>query len=762
MKIRGRVKWIITAAATCGLLALVLFSGYGLTAGKRQEFPLGGYILEVTASEDGAVCTQRGFAAGTRAREKFPDSWQYKDTEGHTYAASKESFLHFEDGSFSAFSGGALVDMAESGTSVLEFYNIEPMMIMAKSGEGWTIDNNGKNLEFKELLWALNREHLMAASDKLELTMASGEKKTISGYLELMWLDEGIIRLTDGEEIWQTLASGTRIRYSSGVTVDLGEKLVQDREGNAVFSMEALSADQDLAIDLQSGSNDWSGWTPPTFIVHNDDGENGENGVQGEAGEEGEEGKEGEKGDNGKNGEGGAAGGRAAGVIAGDEKNLAGESMAHVLITDVSGSGTDVSFTIKVKDPGNTLTADTGLISVREAQTGAVVWKQEVDLPSIDTQTFRIQDGSLKEDMQYTITVESNYQINMENGITNTGSMAFVTRDFYTASEGLCLDRVELTQENMTIYLGKTGSSTVKSVYLKVKTQGGQYEYETGKFDPGTKKSYTIDYMAEIAEKWGFATVEDITNQPFSVELYMDTGTGQYVKSPYELTGTFLKKEPVFAGLFVTRKEGYYEFQKKLVSDKDRALESCRFVITDNGLEIKTLTTSGTTVQWYYDEGLSGGQYAVTVYMTWNDNQMTVEKKLNTELFTVPSSTRIQSAWEDAGLTHGTAIIDGKVKLQAVAPCSISENQVVTVVLAKPDGSWKKTSYINLKDCQKQNGWIIIPMKYTSGLEENTTYILTIKGKLTEIVEGADGNDVAQDTVEILFRDKIKTKSNSN
>lgn len=760
MKIRGRVKWIITAAATCGLLALVLFSGYGLTAGKRQEFPLDGYILEVTASEEGAVCTQRGFAAGTKAREKFPDSWQYKDTEGHSYAASKESFLHFEDGSFSAFSGGALVDMAESGTSVLEFYHIEPMMIMAKSGEGWTIDNNSKNLEFKELLWALNREHLMAASDKLELTLSNGEKKTISGYLELMWLDEGIIRLTDGEEIWQTLASGTRIRYSSGMTVDLGEKLVQDREGNAVFSMEALSADQDLAIDLQSDSSDWSGWTPPTFVVHNDDGADGESGAQGEQGEEGEQGKEGEKGDNGKNGEGGAVGGRAGGVISGEETNLADESMARVLITDVSGSGTDISFAIKVKDPGHTLVADTGVISVREAQSGVVVWKQNIDLTSVDTQSFRIHDGSLKEDMQYSINVESGYQINMENGITNTGSMTYVIRDFYTASEGLCLDRVDLTQENMTVYLGKTGNTAIKSVYLKVKTQGGEYEYETGKFDPGTKKSYTIEYQAEIAEKWGFDSVEGITNQPFSVELYMDTGNGQYVKSPYELKGTFLKKEPVFTGLSVIRKDGYYEFREALASDPDQALEGCRFVITDHGTEIKTLTSPGSSVQWYYDTGLCGKEYTVTVYMTWNDNRITVEKKLNTKLFTLPSNERFQAKWTDSTSVHGSAIIAGTVELKADAPYSIPENQVVTVTLAKPDGSWKKTSYLNLKDYKKVKGWIQLPLKYTTDLEEDAFYTLTVRGRLTEIVEGANGYDMEQDTVEILFREKIKTRSN--
>lgn len=76
--------------------------------------------------------------------------------------------------------------------------------------------------------------------------------------------------------------------------------------------MEALSADQDLAIDLQSGSNDWSGWTPPTFIVHNDDGEKGEDGVQGEDGEEGEAGKEGEKGKEGEAGKQGLAGSREA------------------------------------------------------------------------------------------------------------------------------------------------------------------------------------------------------------------------------------------------------------------------------------------------------------------------------------------------------------------------------------------------------------------------------------------------------------------
>ena len=755
MKIRGRVKWIIAAAAVCVLLALVLFSGYVLTAGGRQEFPLDGYILEITDSEEGAVCSPRSFRAGEKAREKFPDSWQYKDTEGRAYAASRDSFLHFEDGSLSSFRGGTLVDVEASGSGVLEFYHIEPMMIMGKASSGWTIDNNSKNLEFKELLWAVTQERLLAASDKMELTLSSGEKKSVSGYLEFQWLDEGILQITDGEEIWRTLSSGTRIRFSSGMNLDLGEKLVYDRDGNAGFTLADLSADQDLAVNLNSGSADWSGWTPPTFIIHNDDGEDGTAGVRGEDGQEGDQGKEGEKGQNGKNGEGGAAGGQASGVIAGEETNLASESMARILITDISGTGANTAFTIKVKDTNHTLTASSGVISVREVPGGAVVWTQNVDLTSIDSQTFRINDGSLKDDMQYTITIESGYQLNMESGITNTGTMAFATRDFYTASDGLCLDRTELTQENMTIYLGKTGSTSISNVKIKVKTANG--EYETNAFNPGAKTSYTIEYMAEIVEAWGFRSVDGIANQPFTVELYLDRGTGQYEKSPYELSGTFLKKEPSFEGLYVTKRNGYYEFQERLIADRDQALESCRFVITQDGVEIKSLTTSGTTVQWYYDEGLGGAKYAVTVYMTWNDNQITVERKMDTKEFIIPDSKRLSASWEDSGTTHGT-YISGKAILQAHGTCTIPADQVVTVTLAKKDGSWKKTSYVNLKGCVSKDHFEI-NLKYDTDLEEDTEYILTIKGILQDKVEDAAGNDVEQKSVEILLREKVKAKT---
>lgn len=198
-------------------------------------------------------------------------------------------------------------------------------MVLASREENYVIDNNGAELEFGNFINLLDEDKFMVRSGGImTVSLANGQNQEVdSGYLEIIYPEENIVRIYNEDYIWQSIAEGCRITLANGVVIDLGEKAVYDSNGNPRFTIE------DVAMDLVSGSgiavqsDSASQWTPPSFEfevidgvdgVSGEDGQqgvdgtNGEDGISGEDGMDNEDGQDGEAGEDGAEGDSGSSG----------------------------------------------------------------------------------------------------------------------------------------------------------------------------------------------------------------------------------------------------------------------------------------------------------------------------------------------------------------------------------------------------------------------------------------------------------------------
>lgn len=143
----------------------------------------------------------------------------------------------------------------------------------------------------------LNDKKYLAASSAMNLYLANGEHHSISGYLEITFLDEGIVQLADESDVWTSLASNTSIEFASGAILDLKDGVVYNKDHEACITLSSMAADMSSAVQINSDSN--SNWVPPTFKVT---AENGKDGTDGEAGTDGEQGDDGQEGEEGTKG----------------------------------------------------------------------------------------------------------------------------------------------------------------------------------------------------------------------------------------------------------------------------------------------------------------------------------------------------------------------------------------------------------------------------------------------------------------------------
>lgn len=659
------------AAAAALIIAGVIAGGYFLTGGGRKTFPADGYILEVASEEDAQRVMEIAFSAGTIYKEKFPSSYIFKDVQGERNTVDEISFIHYSDGSLSALSKGVAVNVQEVGEGFLEFYGLGQGMVMTKAPVGWEIDNNGNIMEFPELLWQLSENKLLTASDEMTLEVRGREPEKISGYLEVTWVDRGIVQVAHQNDIIQVVAMDGKVTYKNGATLDFARGAVFGADGRVGFTLEDLYADTENSVAVRSKSA--VSWTPPVYHIETVDGKDGEagrageNGEIGEAGENGERGEAGESGESGEGGEDGAVGndGRAgtegakgAGGRKGSEDDDTPDSEPGLGSIKLAALEYDYSsitkLTLSVDDTNGILTklSDTGTVEIRDTRTKVLVATVPFkidgnsDVVECDVSAFQ---GILKADREYTLYILKDYMISEgsdASGLANTGIKTFIKRDFFTDSNGVAADVEKLEEDGLYLKFSDlktnldTGWKPTKYMLL-IRSGDGWVTYPASSamsIYPGTLR-YDEEIHIPVAELFRekYGDVFGTSDIPFIMELYVgDANTwdldgggvptgvsnGSVSKSSRILSGSTLKKRPEIGNVNAVSGNGCYDLSVNVKSDPDKSIKSYRFSIIQNGRIIKMLDSAGNNAKWYYDAAADNGMpYEAACEITYDDNE---------------------------------------------------------------------------------------------------------------------------------------------
>lgn len=648
-------KKVLTGIAAAAVLVLagVIGGGYLLTGDSRKDFPADGYILEVESGENGQSVAGITFSAGTKYRGKFPSSYIVKDVQGKKNVVVSASFIHYSDGSVSAFSDGMAVNMQEAGTGFLEFYKVKQGMVMTKAENGWEIDNNGNTLDFSELLWQISKDKVMAASDGMTLELSGREPEKISGYLEVTWPDKDVVQVANQDTVYQTVSAGGRILFAGGAVLDLQERAVLNASGEVSFTLEELMADmQNGGIAIRSNSDEE--WQPPVFRVETEDGkdgevgedgdggESGEDGEIGETGEDGEIGEEGEQGSQGAAGAAGAvgAGGGTAGSGGGNTANYS-SGLGTVRISSLKYDCGRVDLTLVREDPESTLTQN-GVVELWDAATNTLVPPSvPVDLSEGNPDPYiKVSFDSLSPDREYMILVKNGYRVEMETEsgvIVNAGEKTFIKRNFSTDSEGVNLVTTKVEESGLKLALNRfADSGTGSDCGMLLIRCGDEWKTWPAKTSvPANLADWEKNGLnLDLAGLFGNAGKSDI---PYRIELYTGAKNAEGWKSLYEngmvgetsglhksvqvLEGRTLKSRPGIGRVSaVLSNEGYYDLSVE-VEDKDGSIKNYKFTVSDSNGNKKVIEATSNKVKWYFGEGLEGDIYTVDCEVTYYDNE---------------------------------------------------------------------------------------------------------------------------------------------
>lgn len=348
----GKKLYALIAAALSMAAGGVSYS-YMEHAKKQESFFGDGYVLTLDESAGETTAEPVYFNAGTKYKVSYPETVSFKDTEGNKQKLDYTNFVHYADGSIGAVTDGVLMELEQLKNGYINYYNVSSKSIMRKENDKYILDNKGEELEFKDFIWKLSDSKYLVSSNVLDIVLPNQSKLDADGFVELNYLDDGIVQILTDNAAYQVLTSGTEVTLANGMSIDTDTRMIDDGD-DEIMSLSSLQADNASNIFVVPSANQ-AAMNVPKFDITTIDGVDGETGVTGEegetgvegetgeegkageegqageegkAGEEGQNGDEGEQGTSGKSGENGSDGKTGAGGSGGSTGGTAGSGMA--------------------------------------------------------------------------------------------------------------------------------------------------------------------------------------------------------------------------------------------------------------------------------------------------------------------------------------------------------------------------------------------------------------------------------------------------
>ena len=299
----GKKELILTGVAAMAVVCMGGVIGYqAFRSGKSLQQD--GYVNWV---DDTGEYKKISFGTGTGYKYLYPDKVSLKDQEGKRYRIDDTSFVHYSDNSAGSFSDGFLLDTERMSAGVVQSYYLTAgTMVIGQNGE-YAIDNNGAQINLRDFIWRTGDDHYLVVGDGLVITMPDGTSVTPEGYVEVSYLEDGIVQMIADEQMWTTVAAGAEIDWN-GTQLNLEEQSINDENGVRSILLDELKESDADVVHVSGTAEQWSTEHPTwNFTI-----EDGQDGSDGEAGQNGDDGAAGEQGAQGSDGSSGASGKAAA------------------------------------------------------------------------------------------------------------------------------------------------------------------------------------------------------------------------------------------------------------------------------------------------------------------------------------------------------------------------------------------------------------------------------------------------------------------
>lgn len=730
---------------------------------NNKTFLDSGYVLQ-SMDETQQNVERYYFNSNETYKTKYDKNVIFKNTEGEEVTTKKTNFIHYSDGSISAFSNGVILDLNNIDADPITYYNIMANDVLEKSGENYSISNLDQTLRFTNLIWKIDTNKYIIISNSISLVFGDEDPKEISGYVELEYLDNQIVKIYNQEVTYQTISSEAYVDLPNDIRLDLGNKIVSRNSDNKM-SLENMVIDSDdnvTIVDLdQQEQQTQENTVDANATATNDVTEGGQTTVNNNNSSSsstsnnsgstvingnvnGGQGTEGGTTGNTIAGEGGNAGtGNNGNTGTGTGDGTIGNTPAQVVVApkftieDMEVTSTGVEASIAIEDEDNTLISDSN-VYILENATGKQVYQYT---EALGVYSIQIEVASLKPDTEYTLVIESSYSV---DGITYTKN--FVYKIFRTSVLGVEIEKDVFTDSSIGVALMVNKDSKVRSVDVTISTTSGEIiatrTVQLGSGDTSSDRKELVDFDGLDSDT---DYVIGLTNILYDGQVLANAN----VESKTYRT---LKQKPTLTGANyeINKRDANFKLTLSNVQDPDGGIQGYTFEIYDtrntDGEPVKTIESSTPETTVAIDDVITRNVgYYYKVYVDFYDNEKycTYESEIS-NVFSMDGVEFPSVRFEETNVTFER--IEGTIRIQDNGNTIDEQNDKFTITYTDSVGTIKTFT---------SDGSYDIPVD-VNNLRANETYRFAVYAT----VNLQDGNDPIDECYIGGFVVQTKTPNN--
>jgi len=711
----------------------------------NKTFNASGYILR--SEEDSE---RYHFSDESTYKKSYNDQIVFKDTEGQKKVVNRHNFIHYEDGSISSFTKGVLLDLDTIDTEPITYYNISANKTLKKlSNNKYVTKNLDKELQFSNLMWRISATKYLVAGNSITIIFADGTEKQITGFLEIEYSDNEIVKIFNQEVNYETISSDVYLKIGENIKVNLGTKIVSKNDVNEMTleNMVIDSNDNVTIVDLdeykeekedekedekdKDSTNNSSGGGN----VSNIEGGNASSSAGGDSVANGGNVNTGENNNNGNNnGEntGNNNGGNNSNddIIIEIEEDLSAYDPKFV-IKKFDVMSTMLMAQIGIVDEEMRLTQDT-VVQILDNSTGKAIPDGTSIIP-LGRYEIPINVPTLQPNKEYTFVVSSAYKI----GDTEY-SKNFIHKIFRTPILGLAINKDIFTDTSLAFNIDFEADSDIKSLNLSLLDPLGE---------ENVRNKNNITNIAGNQRKVEFTDLTPDKEYILKISnMDFETAPLQEYKS-YEYTYKTLKRKYKFktgetiTKLDVQKNERESTFtltvpEINLENDGIELLNYEIYTLTEDMEEIVyNKTISKTSITLEIDDNIlkRNTNYYARVFALLYDNEKSIEYQIayTPNSFTMDSARYPTLDFVEENITFES--INGMLKLEdEYDTLNLNDDIIVKCVWANNKSEVVAT--ITQQNLSRNN--ISIPININN-LRKGTTYLLEVYATINL----RDGND---------------------
>ena len=238
------------------LVGFLVFNTIMIEKESQKIFQDSGYVLQnVSAANETQNVERYYFNAEETYKEKYEQKVIFKNTDDEEVIANLDNFIHYSDGSVSAFKNGVLLNLDDIDADPIRYYNIGASKVLKKQGDTYTINNLDQELVFHNVIWKISEQKYIVLGENIKIVFDDGTQRDIQGYVEFQYLDNEIVKIYNQEATYQTISSKAYIELPDEIKINLSTRIVSKQNSNKM-SLDNMVIDSDDNITIANIENE--------------------------------------------------------------------------------------------------------------------------------------------------------------------------------------------------------------------------------------------------------------------------------------------------------------------------------------------------------------------------------------------------------------------------------------------------------------------------------------------------------------------------